>query len=37
MIESRYDDLKSDRVKPIDGEHDFTSLREKSQNRRAIP
>jgi len=35
MIESRYDDLKSVRVKPIDGEHAFTSLREKSQNRRA--
>ncbi len=37
MIESRYDDLKSGRVKPIDGEHAFTRLREKSQNRRAIP
>jgi hypothetical protein len=37
MIESRYDDLKSGRVKPIDGEQAFTSLREKSRNRRAIP
>jgi predicted transcriptional regulator len=35
MIESRYDDLKSGRVKPIDGEQAFTSLREKSRNRRA--
>jgi hypothetical protein len=32
MIESRYDDLKSGRVKPIDGEQAFTRLREKSQN-----
>jgi hypothetical protein len=35
MIESRYDDLKSGRVKPIDGEQAYTRLREKSQNRRA--
>ena len=35
MIESRYDDLKSGRVKPIDGEQAFARLREKSQNRRA--
>jgi hypothetical protein len=34
MLESRYDDLKSGRVKPIDGEQAFTRLREKSQNRR---
>ena len=37
MLDDRYDDLKSGRVKPIDGEHAFTRLREKSQNRRAIP
>lgn len=35
LIESRYDDLKSGRVKPIDGEQAYTRLREKSQNRRA--
>ena len=32
--ERRYDDLKSDRVKPIDGEEAFQRLREKSDNRR---
>ena len=31
---SRYDDLKSGRVKPIDGEEGFRQLREKSQHRR---
>jgi predicted transcriptional regulator len=35
MLESRYDDLKSGRVKPIDGEEALLRLREKSQNRRA--
>jgi predicted transcriptional regulator len=34
MLDTRYDDLKSGRVKPIDGEQAFTRLREKSQNRR---
>jgi predicted transcriptional regulator len=33
MLDSRYDDLKSGRVKPIDGEQAFARLREKSQNR----
>ena len=28
-LDSRYDDLKSGRVKPIDGEEAFTRLREK--------
>jgi hypothetical protein len=27
MLDSRYDDLKSDRVKPIDGEAFFEDLR----------
>jgi predicted transcriptional regulator len=35
VLESRYDDLKSGRVKPIDGEEALLRLREKSQNRRA--
>ena len=34
-LESRYDDLKSGRVKPIDGEEAFRKLREKSQRRRS--
>jgi hypothetical protein len=29
-LDSRYDDLKSGRIKPIDGEEAFTKLREKS-------
>jgi len=29
MLNSRYDDLKSDRVKPIDGEAFFESLRQR--------
>lgn len=32
---SRYDDLKSGRVKPIDGEDFFRQLREKSEGRRS--
>jgi hypothetical protein len=35
MLDSRYDDLKSGRVEPIDGEEAFSRLREKSENRRA--
>lgn len=35
MLDSRYSDLKSGRVKPIDGEEAFARLREKSENRRA--
>jgi hypothetical protein len=30
-LDSRYDDLESDRVKPIDGEEAFRKLREKSR------
>jgi hypothetical protein len=30
-LDSRYDDLKSGRVKPIDGEEAFRRLREKSE------
>jgi predicted DNA-binding protein len=34
MLDSRYDDIKSGRVKPIDGEEAFARLREKSAARR---
>ena len=34
-LDNRYDDLKSGRVKPIDGEEAFRRLREKSERRRA--
>ena len=34
MIDNRYDDLKSGRVKPIDGEEAFARLKEKSKLRR---
>jgi predicted transcriptional regulator len=33
-LDSRYDDLKSGRVKPIDGDEAFRKLREKSERRR---
>lgn len=33
-IDSRYDDIKSGRVKPIDGEEAFRKLRAKSDERR---
>lgn len=32
-LDSRYDDLKSGRVKPVDGEEVFRGLREKSAHR----
>ena len=35
MLDSRYDDIKSGRVKPIDGEEAFARLRRKSEDRRA--
>lgn len=35
MLDSRYDDLKSGRVKPLDGEEVFRRLREKSERRRS--
>jgi predicted transcriptional regulator len=31
MLDSRYDDLKSGRVKPLDGEEAFAELRRKSK------
>jgi predicted transcriptional regulator len=34
-LEGRYDDLKSGRVTPIDGEEAFRRLREKSERRRS--
>jgi predicted transcriptional regulator len=34
-LDSRYDDLKSGRVTPIDGEEAFRRLREKSKQRRS--
>jgi len=33
-LDSRYDDIKSGRVQPIDGETAFAQLRQKSQDRR---
>jgi predicted transcriptional regulator len=35
MLDGRYDDLKSGRVKPVDGEEAFANLRRKSQERRS--
>jgi predicted transcriptional regulator len=34
MLDTRYDDIKSGRVQPIDGEGVFRRLRQKSENRR---
>jgi predicted transcriptional regulator len=34
-LDARYDDLKTGRVKPIDGEEAFRRLREKSDRRRS--
>jgi hypothetical protein len=34
-LDGRYDDLKSARVKPIEGEEAFRKLREKSERRRS--
>ncbi len=34
-LDSRYDDLKSGRIKPIDGEDALAKLRRKSEDRRA--
>ena len=34
-LDSRYDDLKSGRAKPIDGEEAFRKFREKSEHRRS--
>ena len=37
MLDGRYGDLKSGRVKPVDGEEAFANLRRKSEKRRARP
>jgi predicted transcriptional regulator len=34
MLDSRYDDIKSGRVAPVDGEDAFARLRQMSQDRR---
>ena len=34
MLDNRYDDLKSGRVAPVDGEEAIDRLRRKSENRR---
>jgi len=34
MLDSRYDEIKSGRVEPLDGEESFARLREKSKARR---
>jgi hypothetical protein len=34
IFDGRYDDIKSDRVEPIDGEEAFDLLRRKSEDRR---
>jgi len=34
MLDERYDDIKSARVKPLDGEEAFANLRRKSEERR---
>jgi len=35
MLDGRYDDLKSGRVQPVDGEEAFAKLRRNSNERRA--
>ena len=35
LLDSRYDDIKSGKVKPIDGEEAFSRLRQKSDERRS--
>jgi predicted DNA-binding protein len=35
MLDSRYDDLKTGHVEPVDGEEAFANLRQKSKDRRA--
>ena len=37
MLDSRYDDLKSGRVKPIDGEEAYARLKAKTESRRNRP
>ena len=35
MLDGRYDDLKSGRAQPVDGDDAFAKLRQKSKERRA--
>lgn len=35
LLDSRYDDIRSNRVKPVDGEESFAALHQKSAKRRA--
>jgi predicted transcriptional regulator len=35
LLDGRYDDIKSGRVQPVDGEEAFDRLRQKSQDRRS--
>jgi predicted DNA-binding protein len=35
MLDSRYDDIKSGKVQPVDGEEAFARLRQKSEARRS--
>ncbi len=35
MLDGRYDDIKSGRVQPVDGEEAFGRLRQRSQVRRS--
>jgi predicted transcriptional regulator len=35
VLDRRYDDIKSGRVKPVDGEESLANLRSKSKERRA--
>jgi hypothetical protein len=37
MLDSRYDELKSGRVKPIDGEEAFALLKAKTEAQRVRP
>lgn len=37
MLDGRYDDLKSGRVRAVDGETAFADLRQKNKKRRARP
>jgi predicted transcriptional regulator len=37
MLDSRYDDMKSGRVKPIDGEEAFARLKAKTEAQRSRP
>jgi hypothetical protein len=36
-LDTRYDDLRSGRVQPINGDQAFAQLREKSEHRRSRP